>query len=529
MENAHATVTRPFSGFYQTCSVITMAVNPVSELQERAQRNGLSLVYEFLSSEGLDHNQTFSMRVVLDGKEYPSGVGKSKKDAKRDAAQNALKCLDGRQDSADISAGASASVSKPTINYICWLNNYSQTNLVSVKPEEIIKPGPYNESYWCRFVVGDKEYPKVCGKTRREAKENAAKLVHDTITGTITADCKMLFVCHSSMTRSLSIVDSSFTAAKFISIVTNYCQNTKHRLSYLEVAKSGPSHNPQFSYKLLIDQKEYPVAQGRSIKEAKENAARLAWSAIQEQSDYDSKVSVKSTVSEDEATSTSSATLETAESASQNVQNSTSDSIIFADSSKPSKPQKSSATELEEKTSRLSSNSLESSEPPTSQTTDSGMTSDPPEEFKDQPPNIMFGKDEKVKIGDFGLVTIDTNVGDENLIDRTQGPGTKSYMAPEQKESEYDRKVDMFALGLILFELLWNISAVTYHERAKIWEDLRSKKFPEEFSKVFPREYMIINSLLCKNPNDRQEATDLKSELKKLNKQERPNRENRTV
>lgn len=32
------------------------------------------------------------------------------------------------------------------------------------------------------------EYPEVCGKTRKEAKKKAAKQVHDTITGNISAD-----------------------------------------------------------------------------------------------------------------------------------------------------------------------------------------------------------------------------------------------------------------------------------------------------------------------------------------------------
>lgn len=104
----------------------------------------------------------------------------------------------------------------------------------------------------------------------------------------------------------------------------------------------------------------------------------------------------------------------------------------------------------------------------------------------------MFNRDNTVKIGDFGLVTPVIQDDSENQRERRGYKGTPSYMAPEQVGSDYswpskllhvkrfllilfsrqknrtlyDRKVDIFALGLIFFELLWTIP--TIDEKSKV-------------------------------------------------------------
>ncbi|XP_029963111.1 interferon-induced, double-stranded RNA-activated protein kinase-like isoform X2 [Salarias fasciatus] len=283
--------------------------NYVGELNQYAQKHRVPLQIEYLGSDGPDHNKTFRWRVTLDGKTYPVGEGKTKMEAKQDAAEKAWKRLSkgDDQDSVDSDQNATAASApghRDSLNYICCLNQYGQINGVNIRPEETTRPERHGTTY--------------------------------------------------NSTRSLSL-NSSDSGLKekeinYIGIVNHYCQKTGIECAYIEVGRSGPPHNLRFFFKLKINNKEYDAAEGTSKKEAQQKAARLAWSALQEQSDWDSKVSLRSVESEDDGPSESSGpstTLDSSEALSHNMSSNTSDSIIFAEPSNHSNAQVSRSIESE--------------------------------------------------------------------------------------------------------------------------------------------------------------------------------------
>ncbi|KAJ8360047.1 hypothetical protein SKAU_G00165720 [Synaphobranchus kaupii] len=128
-----------------------------------------------------------------------------------------------------------------------------------------------------------------------------------------------------------------------------------------------------------------------------------------------------------------------------------------------------------------------------------------------KPDNILFGSDGTVKIGDFGLVT---TIKNENgaPVERTKRTGTPTYMSPEQENlSTYEEKVDIFALGLIFFELLWRIK--TGMERVMLWRDLRDGKLPSEFCVQYKPEHGLIRKMLSKVPEKRPGTKDIDKHL----------------
>ncbi|XP_041828636.1 eukaryotic translation initiation factor 2-alpha kinase 3 [Melanotaenia boesemani] len=133
-----------------------------------------------------------------------------------------------------------------------------------------------------------------------------------------------------------------------------------------------------------------------------------------------------------------------------------------------------------------------------------------------KPSNIFFTMDDVVKVGDFGLVTAMDQEEDEDepltpapLLTRHTGQvGTKLYMSPEQLSgNSYSHKVDIYSLGLILFELLYPFR--TQMERVRTLTEVRALRFPEVFAINNIQELSMVRSMLSLSPGERPDAADI--------------------
>ena len=70
---------------------------------------------------------------------------------------------------------------------------------------------------------------------------------------------------------------------------------------------------------------------------------------------------------------------------------------------------------------------------------------------RDLKPGNIFYEDGRVKIGDYGLSKA---INTSQCTGQTVTVGTVHYMAPEIGEGRYDRSIDIYALGILLYEML---------------------------------------------------------------------------
>jgi serine/threonine-protein kinase len=90
-----------------------------------------------------------------------------------------------------------------------------------------------------------------------------------------------------------------------------------------------------------------------------------------------------------------------------------------------------------------------------------------------KPQNVMLDGRGKVRITDFGLATLAARTGDDVRS------GTPAYMAPEQLEGrEVSERSDVYALGLVLYELFTGRRAVTGRSLEEVARQQREQEPP---------------------------------------------------
>uniref|UniRef100_A0A8C6P7B8 non-specific serine/threonine protein kinase n=1 Tax=Nothobranchius furzeri TaxID=105023 RepID=A0A8C6P7B8_NOTFU len=447
------------------------SVNYVAKLNEYAHKVRVTVNYDEVGSIGPDHIKTFTLRAVVDGKPYAAGDGKNKKEAKQNAAKNALMVLlDEAIESTEhlVEASPVAASQLKTFNCIGWLNEYGQRNHLSIKPEETTSLGP-NMATQCRFVVDGKEYPAASGRTKKEAKEEAAKLVYQEITGSKTLDVKD----YDSMER---------------------------------LGKGSFGH--VFKARHKLEDKFYAVKVVHYKKETLQEAMALSdlnhCNIVRYHSCWISDVDHQWDSSAESSSASQSSTDSPAKLLYMQMELCAVKTLrVWIDEKNIQNPKKSLRDSKRKEESLIIALQIVSGV----EHIHSRMLI-----HRDlKPANILFSQDNTVKIGDFGLVTPEIEDDTKNQKERSEYKGTPSYMAPEQRGRVlYDRKVDIFALGLIYFELLWNLPI---SEKCEIWNDVRSQKLPQQFIFHFNQESQMIKSMLCDNPEGRPEASQIKTDI----------------
>uniref|UniRef100_A0A0N4ZLU5 Protein kinase domain-containing protein n=1 Tax=Parastrongyloides trichosuri TaxID=131310 RepID=A0A0N4ZLU5_PARTI len=142
-----------------------------------------------------------------------------------------------------------------------------------------------------------------------------------------------------------------------------------------------------------------------------------------------------------------------------------------------------------------------------------------------------------IKLGDFGLSCqsfLQDNSGEminekerkdkitsiSNIsVYHTKGLGSVNYAPEEQmKTSVYGTEVDVFALGMVFYEMLSDFD--TRSECYIAFQELRrTETLPHDFIKKYPKKSKLIESMICKNPQERVTAKEL---LTKLNRTVNP-------
>eukprot|EP00908_Phaeocystis_cordata_P010989 Transcript_21832.p2 GENE.Transcript_21832~~Transcript_21832.p2 ORF type:complete len:252 (+),score=139.02 Transcript_21832:354-1109(+) len=115
-----------------------------------------------------------------------------------------------------------------------------------------------------------------------------------------------------------------------------------------------------------------------------------------------------------------------------------------------------------------------------------------------KPENILLDASNDVKIADFGWSTVTAGK-------RTTFCGTLDYLAPEMLGESYDYRVDIWSLGVLMFELLTGKAPFDAEETEETQQKIRSDDvvFPAGDEALSAEATELLTGLLQKDPEKR--------------------------
>jgi len=122
-----------------------------------------------------------------------------------------------------------------------------------------------------------------------------------------------------------------------------------------------------------------------------------------------------------------------------------------------------------------------------------------------KPENILLGENNKIKLCDFGWAK------ELTLENRSTFCGTVEYMAPEIVGSEnYDYGVDIWSLGILLYELLYGHSPFKANNTKNVILNIKSHELTYDDNKKVSKSCKdLIQKLLNNNPQKRYKIKDI--------------------
>jgi hypothetical protein len=117
---------------------------------------------------------------------------------------------------------------------------------------------------------------------------------------------------------------------------------------------------------------------------------------------------------------------------------------------------------------------------------------------RDLKPGNIFLENGTLKVGDYGLSKF---ISGSQRTAQTQSVGTVHYMAPEISTGNYNKQIDIYAAGIILYEMLTGRVPFEGESAGEIL--MKHLTSPPDLSRL-PREYQpVVGKALAKNPAHR--------------------------